>query len=125
MSWNDKRPMSPHLQIYDLPLTAKLSILHRGTGAVLFIGLILMVWVLAAAANGEASWQPMHNFLASWFGKLVLFGFTFSLYFHLCNGIRRLLWDIDRGLALDDTRKSNRVVLVATLILTALTWLMV
>ena len=123
MSWNDKRPMSPHLQIYDLPLTAKLSILHRGTGAVLFIGLILMVWVFAVAANGEASWQGMHSFLSSWFGKLVLFGFTFSLYFHLCNGIRHLLWDIDKGLALVDANKSNLIVLGASAVLTVLTWL--
>ena len=123
MSWNDKRPMSPHLQIYDLPLTAKLSILHRGTGAVLFIGLILMVWVFTVAANGEASWQGMHSFLSSWFGKLVLFGFTFSLYFHLCNGIRHLLWDIDKGLALVDANKSNLIVLGASAVLTVLTWL--
>ena len=123
MSWDDKRPMSPHLQIYDLPLTAKLSIVHRGTGAVLFIGLILMVWVFAVAANGEASWQVMHSFLSSWFGKLVLFGFTFSLYFHLCNGIRHLLWDIDKGLALVDANKSNLIVLGGSVVLTVLTWL--
>ncbi len=123
MSWDDKRPMSPHLQVYKLPLTAKLSIVHRGTGTALFIGLILMVWVLAAAAAGEESWQSMHGFLSSWFGKLVLFGFTFSLYFHLCNGIRHLFWDMGKGLELEYAHKSGIAVIVASVILTVLTWL--
>ncbi len=122
MSWDDKRPMSPHLQIYDLPLTAKLSILHRATGAILFIGLILMIWVLAVAANGPESWKGMHTFLSSWLGKGILFGFTFSLYYHLSNGIRHLLWDIDTGLTLEDTKKSNLIVLATSTLLTLLTW---
>ena len=67
MAWNDPRPMSPHLQVYKLPLTAKLSVLHRGTGAVLFIGLILMIFVLLSAANGNDSWQSMHAFLIKLF----------------------------------------------------------
>ena len=51
MAWNDKRPMSPHLQIYDLPMTARLSILHRVTGAILMGGLLLVVVSLAVAAG--------------------------------------------------------------------------
>ena len=123
MSWDDKRPMSPHIQIYKLPITAKLSILHRGTGAALFAGLILMIWVLAAAAGGADSWQGMHGFLASWFGKLVLFGFTFALYYHLCNGIRHLFWDFGKGLSLECVHKTARVVLIAAAVLTVLTWI--
>ncbi len=122
MSWDDKRPMSPHLQIYDLPLTAKLSVLHRATGVILFIGLILTVWILAVAANGAESWESMHKFLSSWLGRGILFGFTFALYYHLSNGIRHLLWDIDTGLTLEDTKKSNLVVLTTSILLTLLTW---
>lgn len=123
MSWNDKRPMSPHLQVYDLPLTAKLSILHRGTGAVLFMGVVLWVLLLATAASGPQTWASMHSFLASWFGKLILFGFTFSLYYHLCNGIRHLFWDMGKGFELRDAQKAGIVVIVASLLLTILTWL--
>ena len=123
MSWNDKRPMSPHLQIYKMPITAKLSVLHRGTGAVLFSGLLLMVWVLAAAAGGIDSWQMMHYFLSSWLGKFVLFGFSFSLYYHLCNGMRHLLWDMGKGLSLEQVHFSARIVLISSLILTLLTWI--
>ena len=123
MAWNDPRPMSPHLQVYKLPLTAKLSILHRVTGAVLFIGLILMILVLLSAANGADSWRDMHAFLSSIFGKFVLFGFTFSLYYHLCNGIRHLFWDIGKGLDLVDANKSGVAVIAISIFLTLLTWI--
>lgn len=124
MAWNDKRPMSPHLQIYDLPITARLSVLHRGTGAVLFAGMVLLVIALAVAAGGEASWETARGILFSWFGKLVLFGFTVSLYYHFCNGIRHMWWDLGRGLELSDTDKSQKVVLAATAALTIITWLL-
>lgn len=123
MAWNDKRPMSPHLQIYKLPLTAQLSVLHRGTGAALSFGAILMVWVLAAAAGGEESYASMQGFLTSWFGYLVLFGFTFALYYHFCNGIRHLMWDIGKGLDLESSAKSAKMVIVGSAVLTVLTWL--
>ncbi len=123
MSWTDPRPMSPHLQIYKMPITAVLSVLHRGTGAVLFLGLLLMIAVLVSIANGAESWQIMQEFLSNWFGKLILLGFTFSLYYHLCNGIRHLLWDIGKGLSLAEVHKSAWVVLIASVILTVLTWI--
>ena len=122
MSWDDKRPMSPHIQIYKLPLTAKLSILHRGTGGALFFGLILMIAVLFAASNGPSSWQSMHGFLSSWFGNLVLLGFTFALYYHLANGIRHLFWDIGKGLELEQANKSGLAVIAISIILTLITW---
>ncbi len=122
MSWNDKRPMSPHLQIYDLPITAKLSVLHRGTGAVLTIGLVLIAIVLASAASGESTWTSMHWFLSSWLGYIILFGFTASLYYHFCNGIRHLFWDAGKGLDLKTAERSAILVLIATAALTLFTW---
>jgi len=116
--------MSPHLQVYKLPLTAKLSIMHRGTGAVLYIGLTIMVLVLAAAAGGAESWASMQGFLSSWFGKLVLFGFTFALYYHFCNGIRHLAWDIGKGFELEQAAQSGKIVIGASIALTILTWLL-
>ena len=122
MSKNDSRPLSPHLQIYDLPITAKLSILHRGTGAALSAGMILLVIALVAAANGESSWNSMQGFLSSWFGYLMLFGFTATLFYHFCNGIRHLFWDMGKGLDLVDVEKSGKTVLVGTAVLTCVTW---
>ncbi len=122
MPWNDKRPMSPHLQIYKLPITAKLSILHRGTGAILTIGLILLAITLASVASGESAWASMRWVLSSWFGYLVLIGFTASLYYHFCNGIRHLFWDAGKGLDLKSAEKSATIVLIATVALTVFTW---
>ena len=122
MSQQDNRPLSPHLQIYDLPVTAKLSVLHRGTGAALTGGLILLVLALAFAASGAASWETMHGFLSSWFGYLVLFGFTAALYYHFCNGIRHLLWDMGKGLEKSEQKPWGTFVMAATGVLTCLTW---
>ncbi len=122
MSKNDNRPLSPHLGIYDLPMTAKLSVVHRGTGAALTAGLILLVIALAAAAGGESSWNTMQGLLSSWFGYLVLFGFTATLYYHFCNGIRHLLWDMGKGLEKSEQKPWGNIVMGATGILTCLTW---
>jgi succinate dehydrogenase / fumarate reductase cytochrome b subunit len=122
MSWNDQRPMSPHLQVYKLPLTARLSILHRATGVVLFVGLLLMIVGMAIAAQGAESWGGLQSFLSSYMGKLLLFCVIFSLYYHLCNGLRHLFWDIGKGLTLKATEQSNLVVIVMSIVLTLLTW---
>ncbi|MEM9602732.1 MAG: succinate dehydrogenase, cytochrome b556 subunit [Pseudomonadota bacterium] len=123
MAWTDKRPMSPHLQIYKLPMTAVLSVLHRGTGAALGVGGLLIVWILARAAGGEDDFAAANWVLSSLLGKLVLFGFTAALYYHFCNGIRHLLWDIGWGLDLKTSKHSGQAVLGVSLSLTALTWL--
>jgi len=123
MAWQDQRPMSPHLQIYKLPLTAKLSILHRITGAALFVALILMVMVLFALAAGEQNWNFVQAILSSWFGMLVLFGMTFSLYYHLCNGIRHLFWDVGMYMEKETLLQSGIAVIVCSIVLTVITWI--
>ena len=124
MSWDDQRPMSPHLQVYKLPFTAWLSILHRATGVMLFLGLLLMIVGMAIAAQGAESWQLLQFFLSSSMGKLLLFSVIFSLYYHLCNGIRHLFWDIGKGLTLTATQQSGIGVIVVSVILTLVTWLL-
>ena len=117
-----KRPLSPHIHIYRMPLTALLSILHRATGAVLFIGLLLMIVMLVSIANGIHAWQTVQPFLSSGLGKLLVFGFSFSLYYHCCNGIRHLFWDIGKGLSFSTAHQSAWVVLASAIILTLTTW---
>jgi succinate dehydrogenase / fumarate reductase cytochrome b subunit len=123
MAWKDTRPLSPHLQIYKLPPTALMSVLHRGTGAVLSIGTVLLVIVLAAAAGGPDSFESIGGLLRSWFGKLVLFGFTFALFAHFCNGIRHLVWDMGYGFDVSKANKGAQISFLAALILTVLTWI--
>ncbi len=97
------RPLSPHLQIYRWQLTSVLSILHRATGVVLSAGALLLVWWLVAAASGPDAFEGVQDFLGSWFGLLLLFGWSLSLFYHLCNGIRHLVWDTGHALDLKST----------------------
>lgn len=117
------RPLSPHLQVYKLPLTGILSITHRGTGVVLSIGTLLVTYWLGAIAGGEASFNNANAILGSWFGKLVLFGWSWALFYHLANGIRHLLWDIGFGFDIPTANLTNRIVVGASFILTILLWI--
>jgi succinate dehydrogenase / fumarate reductase cytochrome b subunit len=117
------RPLSPHLQIYRWQWTMLLSILHRITGVGLGLGAILLVYWLTAAASGPASFAAAQDFIGSWFGILLLFGFSLALFYHLCNGIRHLFWDAGLGFELDTAYTTALVVGVAAVALTALAWI--
>ncbi len=118
-----KRPLSPHLQVYRPQLTSILSIMHRMSGVALGVGTLLLVYWLAAAAAGPEAFESAQSFVGSFLGRLLLFGWTIGLFFHLCNGIRHLVWDIGRGFELDDVYRSGWTVVVATALLTLLTWI--
>ncbi len=120
---NQNQPTSPHLQVYRLPLVAKLSIIHRATGVALGAGLLLIAYVVVALAQGPEAYASAQECLNSWFGTLVLLGWSVALYYHMCNGIRHLFWDVGRGLELESADLSGKIVIVATAVLTALTWI--
>ena len=122
MNTSSRHPTSPHIQIYRMPLTAVLSITHRATGVILAIGAILLIWVLTALSSGPESYAKVQPVLQSWFGYLVLFGITFSLYFHFCNGIRHLFWDVGMGFELETSDKTAKLAIVVSTILTIATW---
>jgi succinate dehydrogenase / fumarate reductase, cytochrome b subunit len=117
------RPLSPHLQVYKPQITSVLSILHRITGVALAVGTLLLTWWLIAAAAGPEAFSTAQGFIGSWIGLLLLFGWSWALFYHLCNGIRHLCWDIGLGYELPAVRASGWVVVVASLILTAGAWL--
>ena len=123
MSRPDPRPLSPHLMHYKLPLTAWLSISHRATGVVNSAALVLIVIVVASAAGSPDGYGFAAALVDSWFGKLVLFGFTLTLYYHLCNGVRHLFWDTGRGLAVETAMKSGYVCLASAAALSVITWI--
>ena len=99
------------------------SILQRITGSGLAVGLLVFTYWLGAAAHGPDAYATAQAFLTSWFGYLLLFGFTVAIYFHLCNGIRHLFWDIGWGFEMETTTASSVAILVGTVVLTALTWI--
>lgn len=118
-----KRPLSPHLQVYRPQLTSILSITHRLSGVALSLGTLLLVYWLAAAAAGPEAFESAQSFVGSFLGRLLLFGWTIGLFFHLCNGIRHLFWDVGLGFELDDVYRSGWTVVVATAVLSLVTWI--
>lgn len=118
-----KRPLSPHLQVYKLPLTAKLSISHRITGTALALGTILVTAFLIAAAMGEEQYNTVMNIATTIPGQIILFLWSAALYYHMCNGIRHLFWDAGKNFNKASAMRSNYYVLAGAVALTALTWL--
>lgn len=124
MAGTTKRPLSPHLQIYKPQLTSVLSITHRGTGIFLSIGaLALCLWLLSIAA-GPQTYARAQAIVNAWYGQILLWAWIASLYYHLCNGVRHLFWDAGLGFDLKTTYASGYAVVIATLILTAGTWVL-
>ena len=121
---NAARPLSPHVFIYRWPLAALISICHRATGVGLVLGMAMVTWWVVAAAYGPRAFEPVEVFTTSWIGQVILFGFSAALFFHLCNGIRHLVWDAGLGFEKRDTAIGNAVVLGGTVVLTVVTWLL-
>ena len=116
------RPLSPHLQVYKPQLTSILSILHRMTGVALAGGTLLLVWWLIAAATGPAAFNTVQMVIGSWIGRLCLFGWSFALFYHLCNGIRHLFWDMGKGFELPTVAASGWAVVIISFALTGIAW---
>ncbi|MCG8383850.1 MAG: succinate dehydrogenase, cytochrome b556 subunit [Gammaproteobacteria bacterium] len=125
MSTHKNQPISPHLQVYKLPLTAIMSISHRITGVGLSVGTVLLVLTLVAVASGEEAYTAFHGHLSAWYGQIILFLFTFALYFHFCHGIRHLFWDAGAGFNKEDMDKFSKLTLTSAAVLTVLTWFVV
>lgn len=117
------RPLSPHLQVYNLPLSARLSILHRITGIGLGIGGVVAVWWFTALARGPERFASVDWLLTSWLGGLVMIGFAAELWYHFFTGVRHLWMDTGAGYDLETAHKSGIVVLIATGVMTVITLL--
>jgi succinate dehydrogenase / fumarate reductase, cytochrome b subunit len=93
-----ERPLSPHLQIYRIQLTAVSSILTRITGNALIVGVMLAVWWLLAASISDGYFAVANAVATSWFGDLVFLGSAWAVWYHLLAGLRHLVFDAGRGL---------------------------
>ena len=113
-----ERPLSPHLQVYRPMYTTVLSIAHRATGIALGVGTLILAWWLIALASGPDAYRAMTTVVGSLPGRVVLLGFTWALFYHLCNGIRHLWWDTGRGYGLDEVTRSGQAAAVASVVLT-------
>jgi len=123
-SAKERRPLSPHLQVYKIQITSLLSILHRGTGIVLYGGAILWVGWLLVLSSGQQSYESMQSFVFHPLGLVVLLGLTFSFFYHFCNGLRHLLWDAGYGFEMTTVRRSGWFVVISTFVLTISSWVL-
>lgn len=117
-----QRPLSPHLQIYKPQITSILSIVHRLSGVVLAAAALLLTYWLVSAAYGPQAFALAQAFFLNWFGRLILFGVTGALFYHLCNGIRHMLWDAGAGFEMGRLRASGLAVIVVSAGLTVIAW---
>ena len=92
-----KRPLSPHLQVYRLPLTGIVSITHRMTGVLLTAGLMLFVVSLALIQCGASSYNAMQEFIQQPLVEIAIWLMVYALFFHLCHGIRHLIWELGKS----------------------------
>ena len=118
------RPLSPFMlgQYYRFQLTSVLSFLHRMTGIGLSLGAVLLVWWLGALASGPWAYAAFSTHLTAWYGQLLLLGWSWSLLYHLCNGIRHLVWDLGHGYSLPVAYRSGYAVVALSLLLTGAAW---
>ena len=117
-----ERPLSPHLQVYRWQITMTMSILHRVSGVILTFGAFALAWWLLAVAMGGDAYVRAAGYLASPLGRVVLFGFSLALVYHLLNGIRHLLWDAGWGFEIPEFYRTGWTVAVLTIALTATIW---
>lgn len=116
------RPLSPHLTVYRWPITMTMSILHRITGGALYVGTLLVAWWLIAAATSESYFGFVDGIVHSWFGLLVLFGFTWALLHHMLGGIRHFIWDTGAGLEKHTASKLGWATIIGSVLLTLAVW---
>ncbi|ARC37230.1 succinate dehydrogenase, cytochrome b556 subunit [Paracoccus yeei] len=115
------RPLSPHLQVYRLPLAAVTSIMTRITGHALVAGIVLIVWWLVAAVSSGGAFAVADWVVRSWLGFIILTGSMWALWFHLLAGVRHLLYDAGHLLGIKESERASQVLIVGSVVLALLT----
>jgi len=117
-----QRPLSPHLQIYKWQVQMVTSILHRATGIALSVGTLIILWGLVALASGEEAFNQFKMCIGSPLGIILMIGWTWSLFYHLCNGIRHLVQDAGAGYTIVQFVRSSWLSIIGSVVLTLIVW---
>lgn len=118
-----QRPLSPHLQIYKPQINMVMSILHRITGAALYVGSLLAAWWLIAAAIGPDYFAYVNGLLATWPGMVILVGYSWALIHHMLGGLRHFVWDTGAALDIGSVDLMSWATIILSVLLTAGLWL--
>jgi len=120
---SDNRPLSPHLQIYKPQWTWVPSIMFRFSGGAITVGSLLLIYWLIALASGPEAYATAQSVFGSIIGRIILFGFTWALMYHLLGGIRHLVWDAGKGFVVPTAEFWAKVVVFGSIVLTVLVWI--
>jgi succinate dehydrogenase / fumarate reductase cytochrome b subunit len=99
-----------------------MSIVHRITGGALYVGVLLLAWYLIALSMDATAFAVIAGFLNSFIGRLILFGFTWSLFHHMLGGVRHIIWDAGYGMDKPEREWLAMATLVGGLALTIIVW---
>ena len=116
------RPLSPHLMIYKSEITMVMSIVHRITGTALYFGTALLAWWFAAAAMGDGAFDLAQSFFNHWGGRVILLGYTWSLFHNMLGGLRHFIWDMGKGYG-EERYLMGWLTIGGSIVLTAIVWL--
>lgn len=103
---------------YRLPLAAKLSILHRASGLMMFVLLPFIVWMFDTSVSSEVSFEAFTSVLSSPLAKLVVLGLIWAYLHHLCAGVRHLWMDATHSVTKQQGHSSAVVSFAVSLLLT-------
>ena len=118
-----ERPLSPHLQVYRPQITSVLALFHRLTGLGLVVGLVLLVVWLACLATGRGSYDLFVWYLKKPLGLVFLFGWSWAVFYHMCSGVRHLLWSAGLFVTIPGIDRTGYAVVGVSTLVTLLVWI--
>ena len=119
----NKKPLSPHIQIYRWHISSLVSISHRITGIINIIAISFICLWSSWLIFGESNYNIINFFLSSFFGKFITLGLVWSFSFQILSEIRHIVMDMGYGFDLQTTRLTGLVVIFGSLILTVVIYL--
>ena len=119
----NKKPLSPHIQIYSWNISSLISISHRITGVINILIFTLICFWIGLLMLGESNYEYIKFFLQSYFGKFLILCFTWSFIFQILSEIRHLFWDFGYGFELITSKITGLIVIFGSIVLTILIYL--
>ena len=119
----NKKPLSPHIQIYSWNISSLISISHRITGVINILIFTLICFWIGLLMLGESNYEYIKFFLQSYFGKFLILCLTWSFIFQILSEIRHLFWDFGYGFELITSKITGLIVIFGSIVLTILIYL--
>lgn len=114
---NSQRPVNLDLRTIKLPITAYASILHRISGVILFVSLVIALFLLDRSLSGAEGFATVKAWMSNFFVKFIVWGMLAAIIYHLVAGTRHLIMDLGIGESLEGGRFGAKIVLIVSVIL--------